>query len=126
MPLAATPFQVVVNDMDAAGNSLCMSTLNYATGKFKVTGARNNLDKTQLWGQWGLSTNDPGMGGAVFHYPVTFNPFIALAGTTRLGTGGSMPANDAVITELGMTSCTIDSTLVEYTSTYRVVVIGRN
>ena len=76
--------------------------------------------------QWGLSTNDPGMGGAVFHYPVTFNPFIALAGTTRLGTGGSMPANDAVITELGMTSCTIDSTLVGYTSTYRVVVIGRN
>ncbi len=52
MPLAATPFQVVVTDMDGAGNSLCLSTLNYATGKFKVTGARNNLDKTQLWGHW--------------------------------------------------------------------------
>lgn len=52
MPLAATPFRVVVNDMNADGNSLCMSTLNYATGKFKVTGARNNLDKTQLWGHW--------------------------------------------------------------------------
>ena len=75
--------------------------------------------------QWGLSTNDPRIGGAVFHYPVTFNPFIALAGTTKLGIGG-MPANDAVVTGLGMTSCTIDSTHAEYTSTYRVVVIGRN
>ena len=76
--------------------------------------------------QWGLSTNDPGIGGAVFHYPVTFNPFIALAGTIRLGAGGSTSANDAVVTELGTTSCRIDSTPVEYTSPYRVVVIGRN
>ena len=52
MPLAATPFQVVVSDMERDGNSLCMSTLNYATGKFKVTGARNDLSKTQLWGHW--------------------------------------------------------------------------
>lgn len=52
MPLAATPFQVVVNDMASSDNSLCMSTLNYATGKFKVTGVRNDLDKTQLWGHW--------------------------------------------------------------------------
>lgn len=52
LPLAATPFQVVVTDMNDVGNSLCLSTLNYATGKFKVTGARNNLDKTQLWGHW--------------------------------------------------------------------------
>ena len=52
MPLAATPFQVVVNDMNDDGNALCMSTLNYATGKFKVTGVRNNLNKTQLWGHW--------------------------------------------------------------------------
>lgn len=75
--------------------------------------------------QWGLSTNDPGMGGVVFHYPVTFNPFIALAGATKLGTGNAS-ANDAVVTELGTTSCTIDSTPVAYTSHYRVVVIGRN
>ena len=76
--------------------------------------------------QWGLSTNDPGCGGAVFHYPVTFNPFIALAGTTKLGVGGSTLANDAVVTKLGTTSCTIDSTPIEYTSHYRVIVIGRN
>ena len=75
--------------------------------------------------QWGLSTNDPGMGGAVFHYPVTFNPFIALAGATKLGVGNAS-ANDAVVTELGTTSCAIDSTPVAYTSHYRVVVIGRN
>lgn len=74
--------------------------------------------------QWGLSTNDPGMGGATFYYPVTCNPFIALAGTTKLGTAG-MPTNDAVVTEIGTTSCTIDSTPAEYTGTYRVVVIGR-
>lgn len=74
--------------------------------------------------QWGLSTNDPGMGGTVFHYPVTFNPFIALAGATKLGAGNAS-ANDAVVTELGTTSCTIDSTPVAYTGAYRVVVIGR-
>ena len=74
--------------------------------------------------QWGLSTNDPGMGGATFYYPVTCNPFIALAGTTKLGTAG-MPTNDAVVTEIGTTSCTIDSTPAEYTGTYRVVVIGK-
>lgn len=57
MPLAATPFQVVVNDMASSDNSLCMSTLNYATGKFKVTGVRNDLDKTQLWGHWGVNAH---------------------------------------------------------------------
>lgn len=74
--------------------------------------------------QWGLSTNDPGMGGAVFNYPVTFNPFIALAGTTALGVNNN--ANDAVVKTLGTASCTIDSTPSAYTSPYRVVVIGRN
>ena len=75
--------------------------------------------------QWGLSTNDPGMGGAVFYYPVTFNPSIALAGTTTLGVGNG-PARDAVVTKLGTTSCTIDSTVAAYTGAYRVVVIGRS
>ena len=75
--------------------------------------------------QWGLSTNDPGMGGGVFYYPVTCNPFTALAGTTTLGTGNA-PARDAVVKQLKMTSCTIDSTVATYTDTYRVVVIGRN
>lgn len=74
--------------------------------------------------QWGLSTNDPGMGGAVFNYPVTFNPFIALAGAIELGVNNY--ANDAVVENLGTTSCTIDSTPSTYTSPYRVVVIGRN
>nr|DAV20281.1 MAG TPA: putative tail fiber protein [Caudoviricetes sp.] len=74
--------------------------------------------------QWGLSTNDPGMGAAVFNYPVTFNPFIALAGATGLGVNNY--ANDAVVTELGTTACTIDSTPAAYASHYRVVVIGRN
>ena len=65
------------------------------------------------------------MGGAVFYYPVTFNPSIALAGTTTLGVGNA-PARDAVVQKLEMTSCTIDSTVATYTGTYRVVVIGRN
>ena len=74
--------------------------------------------------QWGLSTNDPGMGGGVFYYPVTFNPFIALAGAIALGVNNY--ANDAVVKNLGTTSCTIDSTPAAYTGAYRVVVIGRN
>lgn len=74
--------------------------------------------------QWGLSTNDPGMGAAVFNYPVTFNPFIALAGAIELGVNNY--ANDAVVKNLGTTSCTIDSTPSAYTRPYRVVVIGRN
>ena len=65
------------------------------------------------------------MDGGVFYYPVTFNPFTALAGTTTLGTGNA-PARDAVVTELGTTSCTIDSTVAAYTNNYRVVVIGLN
>ena len=65
------------------------------------------------------------MGGATFYYPVTCNPFIALAGTTKLGTAGE-PTNDAVVTDLGQISCTIDSTPVGYMNAYRVVVIGKN
>ncbi len=64
------------------------------------------------------------MGEAIFYYPVTCNPLIALAGTTILG--GNAQANDAVITELGTTSCKIDSTAAEYKSAYKVIVIGQN
>nr|DAQ60052.1 MAG TPA: hypothetical protein [Caudoviricetes sp.] len=52
MPLSAKPLQVVVVDMNNDDNSLCMSTLNYTNGKFEVTGKRNDLTKTQLWGHW--------------------------------------------------------------------------
>ena len=52
MPLAANPLQVVVNDMNDNGNALCMSTLNYAEGKFAVTGRRIDGTFTQLWGHW--------------------------------------------------------------------------
>ena len=52
MPLSANPLQVVVVDQNSNGNSLCMSTLDYTNGKFKVTGRRNDLTTTQLWGHW--------------------------------------------------------------------------
>ena len=52
MPLYANPLQVVVVDMARDDNSLCMSTLDYTNGKFKVTGKRNDLLATQLWGHW--------------------------------------------------------------------------
>ncbi len=52
MPLSANPLQVVVVDMNDDGNALCMSTLDYTNGKFKVTGRRNDLTTTQLWGHW--------------------------------------------------------------------------
>lgn len=72
--------------------------------------------------QYGLSAKDPGAGSTIFYYPITCNPLIALAGTTELR---EYPV-DAIITELGMASCEIDSSNGVYTSTYRVVVIGRN
>lgn len=72
--------------------------------------------------QWGTSGEDPGMGYATFYYPVTCNPCIAFAGTTRLGT---KEAADAVVKTISKQSCTIDSTPAEYLGTYRVVVIGR-
>ena len=52
MPLSANPLQVVVVDMNNDGNALCMSTLDYTNGKFKVIGRRNDLTTTQLWGHW--------------------------------------------------------------------------
>lgn len=52
MPLSANPFQVIVVDRNSDGNALCMSTLDYTNGKFKVTGRRNDLSTTQLWGHW--------------------------------------------------------------------------
>lgn len=72
--------------------------------------------------QCGLSAKDPGAGSAIFYYPITCNPLIALAGTTELK---PYPV-DAIITELGMASCKINSSNGDYTGTYRVVVIGRN
>lgn len=72
--------------------------------------------------QWGTSGKDPGIGSATFYYPVTCNPCIAFAGTTRLGTKG---AADAVVITISKQSCIIDSTPAEYLGTYRVVVIGR-
>lgn len=74
--------------------------------------------------QWGTSTNDPGMGSAVFSFPVTCNPCIALAGTTKLGSNNY--ANDAVIISFETTECKIDSTNANYVGNFRVVVIGRN
>lgn len=73
--------------------------------------------------QWGLSTKDVGNARAIFQYPVTCNPLIALAGTISLG---PTSANDAVILKLGMTSCEIDCTNGNYQNIYRVVVIGWN
>ena len=52
MPLSANPLQVIVVDMNSDNNALCMSTLDYTNGKFKVTGRRNDLSTTQLWGHW--------------------------------------------------------------------------
>lgn len=52
MPLLATPLQVVVNDMADNTNPLCLSTLDYVEGEFKVSGARIDSTTTQLWGHW--------------------------------------------------------------------------
>ena len=52
MALSANPLQVVTVDENRDGNALCMSTLDYDKGKFRVTGRRNDLSTTQLWGHW--------------------------------------------------------------------------
>ena len=72
--------------------------------------------------QWGLSGNDPGMGGGIFTYPLSCTPLIALANPSELGTN-DLP-NDAVITTTYNTSCVIDSTRTGYNGAYRVILIG--
>lgn len=52
MPLSGTPLQVVVNDMADNTNPLCLSTLDYVEGKFKVRGCRIDATTGQLWGHW--------------------------------------------------------------------------
>lgn len=52
MPLSGTPLQVVVNDMANNTNPLCLSTLDYVEGKFKVRGCRIDSTTSQLWGHW--------------------------------------------------------------------------
>ena len=52
MPLSGTPLQVVVNDMADNTNPLCLSTLDYVEGKFKVRGCRIDSTTSQLWGHW--------------------------------------------------------------------------
>ena len=52
MPLSGTPLQVVVNDMADNTNPLCLSTLDYVEGKFKVRGCRIDSTTGQLWGHW--------------------------------------------------------------------------
>lgn len=52
MPLSAIPYQVVVNDMADNTNPLCISTLDYDNGKFKVRGARIDSSASKLWGHW--------------------------------------------------------------------------
>lgn len=52
MPLSGTPLQVVVNDMADHTNPLCLSTLDYVEGKFKVRGRRLDSTPSQLWGHW--------------------------------------------------------------------------
>ena len=71
--------------------------------------------------QWGLSGEDPGDDYAIFRYPVTCNPLIALANTIMIGLNC-----DAVVIKLGKTSCEIDSSNGNYQNKYRVVVIGWN
>ena len=52
LPLSSNPIQVVANDMAEDGNSLCLSTLSYAEGKFKVTGTRADSQQPALWAHW--------------------------------------------------------------------------
>ena len=52
LPLSSLPIQVVATDMAEDGDSLRLSTLSYAEGKFKVTGARSDRQQSALWAHW--------------------------------------------------------------------------
>ena len=61
MPISSLPIQAVANDMshdiDHERNPLCLSTLEYSRGKFRVTGWRIfNKDAEEgdkiLWAHW--------------------------------------------------------------------------
>lgn len=52
LPISATPIQVVAVDMASGGSPLCLSTLWYVVGKFKVVGVRIDQSPSPLWGHW--------------------------------------------------------------------------
>lgn len=52
LPLSSLPIQVVATDMAEDGDSLRLSTLSYAEGKFKVTGTRSDHQQSALWAHW--------------------------------------------------------------------------
>ena len=52
LPLSSLPIQVVATDMAEDGDSLRLSTLSYAEGKFKVTGTRSDHHQSALWAHW--------------------------------------------------------------------------
>lgn len=72
--------------------------------------------------QWGMTTNDPGYGPAVFSYPLSMRKTFAAVASLSINPGFT---TSAVITlDLGSNSCVCDVFERAYTSSYRVIVLG--
>lgn len=56
LPISASPFAVVANDMNADESPLILTTSNYQNGKFMLDGVRITDDRqiqvSNLWAQW--------------------------------------------------------------------------
>lgn len=52
LPISATPFAVVANDIASGGDVLVLSTYKYQNGKFAIFGKRTTSVDTVLWAHW--------------------------------------------------------------------------
>ena len=52
LPISATPFAVVANDVATSGDVLVLATNFYQNGKFEIFGKRTQSVETVLWACW--------------------------------------------------------------------------
>ena len=74
----------------------------------------------QLAKQWGVSSNDIGIGAVAFTFPITCTPYIVIAGCTTIEGQPGCPAVFGVKNN----SCEIDVYQSGYKSNYRAFIIG--
>ena len=52
LPISATPFAVVANDIASNQDPIVLSTYNYQNGKFMINGRRITVVDSVLWAYW--------------------------------------------------------------------------
>ena len=73
-----------------------------------------------VYKQWGVSSNDIGIGAVAFTFPITCTPYIVIAGCTTIEGQPGCPA----VMEVKNNSCKIDVYQSGYKSNYRAFIIG--